>query len=139
MLLLFWEAITILTGLCRYVDQYQALLAAPSGLEGIEKKDLEYYKSVVSSCLPDDLDEPYVPPSYLEEDGAAGEGTGTLLTASSATVDIDRYHQHMKEKAELEELYAGYVGKPEKLSQIGTRAAGGVAEPYERWLKGTSL
>jgi hypothetical protein len=120
---------------CRYVDQYQALLAAPSGLEGIEKADLEYYEAVVASCSGVDLDEPYLPPSYLEDDANGGDTPAALLTASSLTVDVERYNLHIKEKAELEELYAGYVRKPERLAQIGTRG-GSLTDPYERWLKG---
>lgn len=119
----------------RYVDQYQAILAAPSGLEGIDQADLEFYEAVVASCSGDDLDEPYLPPSYLEDDADGTEAAPTLLTASSMTVDIERYNQHMKEKADLEDLYAGYVKKPERLAQLGTRG-GSLAEPYERWLKG---
>jgi hypothetical protein len=64
----------------------------------------------------------------------------TQVTGASAP-EIERYQQYLKEKLELEELYAGYVGKPEKLaknvSSSGTaRASSNVSEPYERWLRG---
>ena len=135
-------------GLDRYVDQYQALLAAPSGLEGIDKADLEYYEAVVSNSSGLDLDEPYLPPetaaSIVDDLEDAMEGydaatmTYTHVTGASAP-EIERYQQYLREKLELEELYAGYVEKPEKLSRNVPSGGGGrsnVAEPYERWLKG---
>jgi hypothetical protein len=61
----------------------------------------------------------------------------THVTGASAP-EIERYQQYLKEKMELEELYAGYVGKPEKLAKnVATaRASSNISEPYERWLRG---
>ncbi|CAG7855197.1 Polyphosphoinositide phosphatase; AltName: Full=Phosphatidylinositol 3,5-bisphosphate 5-phosphatase; AltName: Full=SAC domain-containing protein 3 [Serendipita indica DSM 11827] len=123
----------------RYVNQYQALLAAPSGLEGIDKADLEFYEAVVASCAGEDLDEPYFasyPPagtSEMEQDDVM-EGT----VVSGPTTDVERYQQRVRERQEKEELFALYVDKPKKLERgaAGGRGPSSLAEPYERWLKG---
>jgi hypothetical protein len=124
------------------VDQYQALLAAPSGLEGIDKADLEYYEAAVASSSGVDLDEPYLPPKSLALFDTTSDGAdfdSSLLTASDA-VDIERYQHYMKEKTELEDLYGNYVGRPEKMTRGigggGSRAGSSLADPYERWLRG---
>jgi len=124
-------------------------LAAPSGLEGIDKADLEYYESVVASASGFDLDEPYLPPqtaaSLAEEletpadEYDAATMAYTHVTGANAP-EIERYQQYLKEKMELEEMYAGYVGRLEKLAKnvasSGTAKTGSISEPYERWLRG---
>ena len=133
----------------RYVDQYQALLAAPSGLEGIEEADLEYYEAVVASSSGCDLDEPYLPPQTTtalenewEDEEVDGHDGATTAHTGVSTWELERHQQYLKEKTELEELYAGYVDKPGRLEKNLSSAGGGVrggnslAEPYERWLRG---
>lgn len=129
----------------RYVDQYKALLAAPSGLEGIDKNDLEYYEAAVASCSGEDLDEPYLPPEIIplfEED--AGNGSFDANSTAHWSWQIERYRQHTREKADLGDLYSGYVGKPSRLARngpqyantAGSKAGSSLADPYERWVKG---
>jgi hypothetical protein len=60
----------------------------------------------------------------------------THVTGASAS-EIERYQQYLKEKMELEEIYAGYVGRPEKLAK--NVANSNLAEPYERWLRGFNV
>jgi hypothetical protein len=140
------------SSLNRYVDQYQGLLAAPSGLEGIDQNDLEYYEAAVASCSPDDLDEPYLPPEIapLFEDEAgnanpAGSFDATTHTATNGqwSWQVERYQQHTRDKADMEELYSNYVGRPLKLARSGLQHANTIAskgsslaDPYERWVKG---
>ena len=125
----------------RYVNQYQALLAAPSGLEGIAKADLEFYEAVVASCSGEDLDEPYFA-SYPATGIGEGEEQddmmeGTVVSGQTAT-EVERYQQRVRERQEKEELFASYVDKPKKLARgaTGGRGPTSLAEPYERWLKG---
>ncbi|KAG8850186.1 phosphatidylinositol-3,5-bisphosphate 5-phosphatase [Serendipita sp. 411] len=123
----------------KYVDQYQALLTAPSGLEGIDKADLQYYEAVVASCSENDLDEPYIPPDILSSLPEFDAIEFSELNSSLMVADVERYQQYRRERHELEELYAGYVSKADKLthgSTGGGRPGGNIAEPYERWLRG---
>ncbi|KAG8749234.1 phosphatidylinositol-3,5-bisphosphate 5-phosphatase [Serendipita sp. 396] len=123
----------------KYVDQYQALLTAPSGLEGIDKADLQYYEAVVASCSENDLDEPYIPPDILSSLPEFDAIEFSELNSSLMVADVERYQQYRRERHELEELYAGYVSKADKLTHGSTgagRPGGNIAEPYERWLRG---
>ncbi|KAG8819015.1 phosphatidylinositol-3,5-bisphosphate 5-phosphatase [Serendipita sp. 399] len=123
----------------RYVDQYQAILTAPSGLEGIDKADLEYYEAAVASCSGNDLDEPYIPPDVLRALADSDVIDLSDFNSSVMVADVERYQQHRRDRHELEELYSGYVTKADKLVHGATgqgRPGANLAEPYERWLRG---
>lgn len=110
----------------------------------------------MASCSPDDIDEPYLPPEiapmFEGEVGNANQSSFDATTSANTAAYVqwswqtERYRQHMREKAEMEESYANYVGRPLRLAKINLQHANTIgskgsslADPYERWVKGFEI